>query len=94
MCREVSGDVGGGTSSDEESVTPSSGSESDGDDGSDSDSESWGKVLDVLALLCVHKSSTFVDGHAYLFVFTCVDLLFCRSLCRIRMRKTVALSPG
>merc|ERR1711937_921455 len=41
---EVSGDVGGGTSSDEESVTPSSGSETDDDDQSDSDSESWGKV--------------------------------------------------
>lgn len=40
---EVSGDVAGGTSSDDDSVTPSSGSESDGD-GSDSDSESWGKV--------------------------------------------------
>ena len=44
VCREVSGDVGGGTSSDEESVTPSSGSESDDDDASESDSESWGKV--------------------------------------------------
>jgi len=41
---EVSGDVGGGTSSDEESVTPSSGSETDDDDGSESDSESWGQV--------------------------------------------------
>ena len=51
-------------------------------------------LLDVLVLLCVHKYSTFVDGYAYLFVFTCVALLFCRFLCRIRKRKTVALSLG
>ena len=68
--REVSGDVGGGTSSGaSDSDDDDSGSESDDDDGSDSDSESWGKVCLCCVTICLvdfslcsaTTSSAFVD---------------------------------